>query len=151
MCKLTGMEHSSTLFMGHRLNAVCHCQCYSHMLCISFALGHSHTFLQIRSLHSSRNHLSGQHSLQHHSVAKPLPPLCTHFVLICTKQWRHPEVYNMFSKCKVTKEDGQETNAPQYPLLASFLQSRKLKNTIDTVKAQCIYLIAWGNMLFVLA
>ena len=59
-----------------------------------------------------------QHSLQPHCEGESLPPLCTLLVLIRTKKWCHPSETNMFSKCKHTKEDGQQTSAGQYPFIA---------------------------------
>ena len=83
------------------------------------------SFLQPSDINSSESYLSihhklphRQHSLQHHSEGESLPPLCTLVVLLQAKEWRHPEESTVVSKCKHTKEDGQQTNAGQYPLFA---------------------------------
>ena len=68
-------------------------------------------FLPPSVMHFSESRLSihhklpyRQHSLQHHSEGESLPPLCTLLVLICAKEWRHPEESNMVSKCKCRKD-----------------------------------------------
>ena len=68
-----------------------------------------------------------QHSLQHHSEGASLPPPYAHCVLICTKQCRLPEESKVVIKCKHTKEDGQQTNAKQYPFIALLFHIQEMQ------------------------
>ena len=73
-----------------------------------------------------------QHSLQHHFEGESLPPPYVHCMPIRTKEWRHPEEANMVSKCKHTKEDGQQTNSGQYPFIALLFHIQENANTALT-------------------
>ena len=90
-----------------------------------------HFFESSLSIHHKLPHK--QYSLQPHSEGESLPPFCALLVLIRTKEWRHPEESNMISKCKYTKQDGQETNFAQYPFLALLFQIQENTNTAVTM------------------
>ena len=90
-----------------------------------------HAFLWITSPHSSKLPYK-QHSLQPRSEGESLPHLCTFLVLIRTKKWRHPEEPSMVSKCKHTKQDGQQTHAEQYLFIALLFHIQENANAALT-------------------
>ena len=78
---------------------------------------HWHTFLYLCFFHSS--HITPkQHLLWSHSLVEPLPPPCTHSMLMYAMGQCHSEMPSMFSKCKYRTEDNQETDAWQYQSFA---------------------------------
>ena len=98
------------------------------------------SFLPPCDMHPSESHLSihhklpfWQHSLQHHSEGESLPPPYAHGMLIRAKECRLPEKSNMVSKCRHTKEDGQQTNAQQYPFIALLFHIQENADTTLTV------------------
>ena len=105
----------------------------------SLPLPHSELHLYYPDTHFPESHLSihhklpyKQHSLQDHSEGESLPPPYVHCMLIRTKEWRHPEEPNMVSKYKHTKDDGQQTNAGQYPFIALLFHIQENGNTVLT-------------------
>ena len=80
---------------------------------------HMHFFQARLSIHHKLPYW--QHSLQLHSEGESRPPLCTLLVLMQTKEWNHPEESNMVSKCKHTKENGQQTMLNNICLLPFYL------------------------------
>ena len=126
-CANSCHEISSTLSMDNGSMHSAICQCRSHTLALRFYhldMHYPHSRL------SSRHNLPFlQHSLQPHSEGGSLPPPYTHRVLMCTKEFRHPDESNMVSQCKHTKEDDQETNARQYLFLALLFNIQENANT----------------------
>ena len=107
-CANSHNENSSNLSMDHWLNAVCHFQhhsCTLHFISSTLDMHFSESCLFIHHKLPFQ-----QHSLQPHSAKEPLPPLCAHCMLICTKEWPHPEGSNIVSKCNHTKEDDQQAS-----------------------------------------
>ena len=123
-------ETSLTLSIDNWLNAICHCQCHFPHSDLHFY----HPDMYICESHLSIHHKlpHRQHSLHPHSEGEFLPPLCTLLVLIRTKGCSHPEESIMVSKCKHTKEDGQQANARQYLFIALLFYNQENTNTALT-------------------
>ena len=126
-CANSCHETSSTLSMDNGSMHWAICQCCSHTLALHFY--HLDMHYPHSCLSSHHNLPYQQHSLQPHSEEEFLPPPYTQRMLMCTKEFRHPDESNMVSKCKHTKEDDQETNAGQYPFLALLFHIQENANT----------------------
>ena len=123
-------ETSLTLSIDNWLNAVCHCQCHFSHSDHHFYHPDTHFPESCLSIHHKLPYW--QHSPLHHSEGEALPPLCTHFVLICAKEWCHSEESNMANKCNHTKQDGQQANTGQCKFIASFVNIQENTNTALT-------------------
>ena len=131
-------ETSLTLSIDNWLNAVCHCQCHFPHSTLHFYHPDMHFCESRLSIHHKLPYK--QHSLQPHSEEESLPPLSALLVLMRTKEWCHPEESNMVSKCKHTEEDGQQTNAGQYPFITLLFYIQENANTALTASKSIIHL-----------
>ena len=114
-CANSQDEFSLTLSVENWVNNVCYCPYHSHTLHFISNTPKYISVIQEFSIHQKLP--LQQHSLQPRSVAEtPTFPYAP-YMLICAKEWCHPEEPKMSSKCRHRGKNGQEHITRHYQFL----------------------------------